>query len=83
LHKKNGRESLEVSKKIEKPIKSRKSEKKSSKKSNCEKNRLEFLKNQPVRFSFGLISMTLKKSNRTEQKKQVKLEKTDPNRFLF
>ena len=53
------------------------------------KNRLEFLKNQPVQFSFDFISPRLKKQNRTQTRKnQKKTEpkpsqtgKTEPNRF--
>jgi hypothetical protein len=49
-------------------------------------NRLEFLKNEPVGFSFGFISLKLKKSNRTEpkpkkpSKKPSQTGKTEPNR---
>jgi len=54
-----------VSKKIKKPIKPRKS-KKIIKKSNRKKNRLEKLKNKPVRFAFGFKRLKPNKPNRTE-----------------
>jgi hypothetical protein len=79
-----------VSKKTGKLIKSRKLKKPNRKKNQL--NQLEFLKNRPVQFGFGFISMTLKKSNRTEPKqkktsqtgkKPIQTEKIEPNRFLF
>jgi len=56
-------------------------------------NRLKFLKNQPVRFGFGFISLKQKKQNRTKpnlnrkNKKNLsqtakKPSKIDLNRFL-
>ena len=42
-------------------------------------NRLEFKKNWPVWFCFGFISLKLKKSNWTENKKNKK--ETEPNQF--
>ena len=63
-------------KKTEKPIKPRKPKNK--------KKQLEFLKNQPVRFGFGFISLKLKKSNQTQTgKKPSQTGKTEPNQFFF
>jgi hypothetical protein len=58
-----------VSKKIKKVKKSGKIEKKNQKNRTVKKNqlnRLKFLKNQPVRFGFGFISLKQKKQNRTK-----------------
>ena len=67
--------SLVVRKKIEKPIKPRKPEK--NQKNRIVKkhrlNRLKFLKNRPIRFGFGFISLKPKKPNRTQTE-------TEPNR---
>jgi hypothetical protein len=55
--------------------KTEKTGKKIIKKPNCEKNRLnqlKFLKNGPVWFSFGFISLKPKKPNRTETEKNRK-----------
>jgi len=66
-----------VSKKTGKSIKSRKQKKNNRKNQTVKKNRLnrlKFLKNRPVRFCFGFISLKLKKPNR------IQTEKTEPNR---
>jgi hypothetical protein len=69
---------LRVSKKTEKPIKPRKLEKKLTEKTEPWKknqlNLLEYLKNQPVRFDFGSISL-----NQTEKKKLIQTKNTEPN----
>ena len=71
-----------MSKKTKKPIKSRKPEKNNRKNRIVKKNRLEFLKNQPVRFGLGFISLKLEnrtESNQTQTKKnRAKSEKTEP-----
>jgi hypothetical protein len=71
-----------VSKKTKKPIKSRKPEKNNRKNRIVKKNRLEFLKNQPVQFGLGFISLKLEnrtESNQTQTKKnRAKSEKTEP-----
>jgi hypothetical protein len=62
-----------VSKKTKKPIKSRKPEKNNRKNRIVKKNRLEFLKNQPVQFGLGFISLKLEnrtESNQTQTKKK-------------
>jgi len=68
----------------------RENQKKNNRKNRIvKKNRLEFFKNQPVRFGLGFISLKLEnqtESNRTQTKKKnrAKSEKTEPaglNRF--
>jgi hypothetical protein len=72
-----------MSKKIKKSIKLRKSEKKNNWKTEPWKNwlnRLEFLKNRPVRFRFD--KPETEKPNRTQtEKKPSQTGKTDPNQF--
>jgi len=65
---------LRVSKKTEKLKKLRKLEKNNQKN---RLNRLKFLKNWPVRFGFGFISLKPKKPNRIQtEKKPSQTEKT-------
>ena len=70
-----------MSKKTKKLIKPRKPEKNNRKNRIVKKNRLEFLKNQPVQFGLGFISLKLEnrtESNRTQTKKnRAKSEKTE------
>jgi hypothetical protein len=73
---------IEVFKKTEKPIKPRKLEKKQLKKPNREKNRLnqlKFLKNRPVRFGFGFLSLEPEKPNRTEKNWKTNRAKPSQN----
>jgi hypothetical protein len=46
------------------------------------KNRLEFWKNQPVRFGFGFIGLKPKKPNQTEPRLKKTKKKTELNRVL-
>ena len=57
----------------------RENQKKNNRKNRIvKKNRLEFLKNQPVRFGLGFISLKLE--NRTESNRTQTKKKTEPNR---
>jgi len=75
-----------MSKKTKKPIKPKKSEKNNRKKPNYEKKLIKILKNRPVRFGFGCISLKLKKSNQIQtgrKPSQNRKNQVTPGHYFF